>query len=359
MTTEVTTQSGLVAAGSDGAAIPPYRPSWLNVLLDWVDRAPGPVWAAYLVIGAVVVAASVGQGWLAGIAAPGEISLIQVGWGVATVGFIAVVHLFERVAEQAFDTVRPWTSLTDAEAARLRYELAIFPAVPGVILLLASFPLTAYGYVSDPVASGIVGYPPIALALRGLYEAFFTAIVLVLVCQAVRQLRLVREVLDRVILVDLFHPGPLYAFSRLTGGMGASLIAVVVLGMILAPSPTQATNLYYALWYVGFVGFGVVVFVVPLLGLHGRLAAEKERLQAEADQRLRGVLAELNHDAAVLELGRADALNKTLASLLQQRELLAHMPTWPWSATTLRAFVSAILLPLALFLVQRALGQLL
>ena len=128
------------------------------------------------------------------------------------------------------------------------------------------------------------------------------------------------------------------------------------MGFVLAPSPTQATNLYYALWYVGFVGFGVIVFVVPLLGLHGRLVDEKERLQGEADDRLKGILAELNRDAGALELGRADALNKTLASLVQQRELLARLPTWPWSTTTLRAFVSAILLPLALFVVQRVLG---
>ena len=58
-----------------------------------------------------------------------------------------------------------------------------------------------------------------------------------------------------------------------------------------------------------------------------------------------------------LDLGRADALNKTLSSVLQQRDVLARLPTWPWSTTTLRAFVSAILLPLALFVVQRVLGQ--
>ncbi len=73
---------------------------------------------------------------------------------------------------------------------------------------------------------------------------------------------------------------------------------------------------------------------------------------------MRGVLTELNRDAATLELGRADGLNKTLASLIQERELFGRLPTWPWSTTTLRAFVSAILLPLLLFVAQRALSQL-
>lgn len=336
----------------------PYAPSWLNLLIDGVERAPGPSWAAYVVLGLSAVVVSVGQGWLAGLAKVGEVSVSQVGWGVVTIAFMAVVHLFERVAEWAFDTVRPLTSLSDEEAPRLRYELATFPAVPGAIVLVAALPLTFFGYATDPAASGIVGYPPLALAIRGVYESFFTAVLLVLICQAIRQLRLVTRILDRIVRIDLFHPRPLYAFSRLTSGIGIALILVVVMGFILAPSPTQATNLYYALWYVGFVGFGLIVFVVPLLGLHGRLVDEKERLQSEADDRLKGILAELNRDAVALELGRADALNKTLASLVQQRELLARLPTWPWSTTTLRAFVSAILLPLALFVVQRVLGQL-
>ena len=54
---------------------------------------------------------------------------------------------------------------------------------------------------------------------------------------------------------------------------------------------------------------------------------------------------------------RADGLNKTLASRLQQRDLLAKLPAWPWSAGTLRGFVTAILLPLRLFLMRRAVAQ--
>ncbi len=51
-------------------------------------------------------------------------------------------------------------------------------------------------------------------------------------------------------------------------------------------------------------------------------------------------------------------LNKALGTMLQQRDVVARLPTWPWSAGTLRAFVTAILLPLGLFIVQRVLSQL-
>jgi len=95
-----------------------------------------------------------------------------------------------------------------------------------------------------------------------------------------------------------------------------------------------------------------IAFVVPLYGLHGRLEAEKDRLQAEIEVRLKGLLAELNRDVDALDFRRADGLNKTLASMLQQREVIARLPTWPWSTGTLRAIVTAILLPIFLFSVQ-------
>lgn len=69
------------------------------------------------------------------------------------------------------------------------------------------------------------------------------------------------------------------------------------------------------------------------------------------------MLREVNRDADARELARADGLNKTLATMLQQRDVLAKLPTWPWSTATLRTFVTAIFLPIALFLIQRLLSQ--
>ena len=64
-----------------------------------------------------------------------------------------------------------------------------------------------------------------------------------------------------------------------------------------------------------------------------------------------------NHDVDKGDLARADGLNKQLSSMIQQRDLLAKLPTWPWSTGTFRAFLTAILLPLFLFIVQRVLVQ--
>ena len=101
-----------------------------------------------------------------------------------------------------------------------------------------------------------------------------------------------------------------------------------------------------------------IAFVLPLTGAHARLVDQKELLRDEAERRLEATLGELNRDVDARDLTRADGLNKTLASLVVQRDILAKLPTWPWSTATLRTFVSALLLPMALFLLQQALSRL-
>jgi hypothetical protein len=284
--------------------------------------------------------------------------VIQAAWGILTVGLVAAVHGFDRLAQSAFDAVRPLLAADETEAARLRYELTVIPGRPAAAILVAAVPLTLMSYAADPIGSGVGGVPPLALTFRAINESFVTAVFLVLIYQTIRQLRCVDRIARRIERIDLFHPGPLYGFSRLTAAIGTVFIGFTLVGVVLSPS-TYVDNPFYLAWLVVFLGFPVAIFVVPLYGLHRRLQGEKERIQVEADERLKGILAELNRDVELLDFSRADGLNKTLASLLQQRDVLARLPTWPWSTGTLRGFVTAVMLPLALFAVQRLVGQLL
>ncbi len=70
------------------------------------------------------------------------------------------------------------------------------------------------------------------------------------------------------------------------------------------------------------------------------------------------LFAEINRDVDAREIARADGLNKSLASLLQQRDVLAKLPLAVVDRDPPRILVTAIFLPLVLFLLQRALSQL-
>jgi hypothetical protein len=56
---------------------------------------------------------------------------------------------------------------------------------------------------------------------------------------------------------------------------------------------------------------------------------------------------------------RLNELDKALSGLLRMRDVINKLSTWPWQPETLWGMVGAILLPIALWLIQRLLGILL
>ena len=298
--------------------------------------------------------------WASGLAPVGQLTASQTFWGIWTVGFLWLAHHLDGVAARAFQTFRPAISPNVLDLDREAYELTTIPARPAWVVTGLAVLFTLSYYAADPVASQVVGYAPVPLVGRAIVESFATAVIMLIFYQGFRQLRAVRRIHASADRVDPFQPAPLYAFSRLTSRTGLALAAVVLLGYAGNPVPLDSPN-FATLWLPWLIAFplgGVAIFIVPLLGMHDRLVAAKAGLQAAGERRLTALLAELHADVNGLSLGRADGLGKLLAATLSEREVLAKLPTWPWSAGTLRGFVTAILLPLGLFLVQRILSQL-
>jgi hypothetical protein len=50
-------------------------------------------------------------------------------------------------------------------------------------------------------------------------------------------------------------------------------------------------------------------------------------------------------------------LNKIVAAITNEREILAKIPTWPWPPGTLRTVASVLLVPVLLFLIQAILRR--
>jgi len=343
-----------VAVGAADDPARPYPPGWLHLLLRWLDALPGPAWAAYVALGVAQSLLFHLQPWTLGRSAFGTLDATNLYWGVILAMMLWVAAHLDRVAASSLEASRPALSLSAEEVARLRYELTVDPATWSAAALIGSAGLTLLQFVVDPVGSNLVGLAAPLVVAAFLGQFVNVAILLVLLTRLVRQMRLIRRTLERSAIVDPFLPGPLSAFSRLTSRAGIALVVGVTSGIFITPqSPDVAKFLITSAPYLVIPPIiATIAFVVPLYGLHGRLEAEKDRLQAEIEVRLKGLLAELNRDVDALDFRRADGLNKTLASMLQQREVIARLPTWPWSTGTLRAIVTAILLPIFLFSVQ-------
>jgi hypothetical protein len=283
----------------------------------------------------------------------------QAFWGVFLPLTLLLMHGLGQVAGSAFDTFRPALTTDEATAARLRYELTVAPARPAAIVFIASAVFTPVWYVLDPESAAVVGLSPLGLVLRGASEIFFGALIFVLVLQSIRQLRRVAAIHDDATRVDLFRPAPLYAFSVLT-----SRTAIVIALVILLPLPAtwamlqdEIAAFVMAPYVVGGILVAVAVFVLPLRGMQRRILAEKRRLQTEVGLRIEATMAAIHRSVDEADFGQAGTMNGALSALVAERELVDKLPTLPWRPGTLGALVSAIVLPLGLFLVERVLSQ--
>ncbi len=79
---------------------------------------------------------------------------------------------------------------------------------------------------------------------------------------------------------------------------------------------------------------------------------------SEVAVRFEASTVQLHHQIDKGELDAMDQLNKALSSLEIEKTALARTPTWPWEPGTFRGLLAAILLPVAVWLVQILLGRL-
>jgi hypothetical protein len=337
----------------------PYRPSWVDGLIGLLEGLPGPVWLAYLAIAAIVGSASVSLVIISEEPTAGAIAA-NAFWGLTLPLTLWLVHQLAGVAADALDEFRPSLTVTDTEAARLRYELTVIPATPALVILAFSAVFTPLYWWYDPVGSVVVGLSPVALVGRFFSESFFGALLMVFAFQSIRQLRAVDRIHRSATRVDLFRPAPLYAFSVLTSR--TAILLALVFTVPTAVAAAQAGGEGGSLWFVGFAGIGVlmaaIVFVVPLLGMRRRIAAEKVRLQGEVGSRIASTIGAVHAAVDAGDLAAAASMNDALAVLIAERDLVDKLPTFPWRPGTLGAVATAIALPLALSIATRLLERL-
>jgi hypothetical protein len=266
-------------------------------------------------------------------------------------------HL-DHVAAAALDAFRPVLSVSDAEFLRVRYELTTLPArttrivtsVAIAVFLLNAvlLPGSILWQFGSSLEAALIAIGPIGL--------FTVAVVAVSTVQAIHQLRMVERIYDRVGKIALLRAKPLYAFSQLTARTGASFLLLTYYVAAVRPDLVSRNPALEAL-LVAMIPTAVACFVLPLRGMHRRLAAEKDHALGEVASRLEAVFARLHERVDRDVLADADKVNLQIASLSAEREALARVSTWPWEPATLTGFLTTLLLPIFLWGLQRVLER--
>ena len=265
--------------------------------------------------------------------------------------FPALHRYLDRQAEGALETLRPGLEADEGTIGALRYRLVTLPATPTLLAcLLAGITIILIneGLGTPSSFNEVIDFPVSRVTIYGMYVLTWW-VWGGFVFHTIHQLRTINLIYTKHTRVDLFRLGPLYAFSRVTMLTAVCLTVptyawLAVIGGLLDPIAMGIT--------VPVAVLAVVVFVWPLAGIHRLLSDEKGRLLDEVSLRLKATIADLHQRVDSGELKGMTDLNMAIASLEMEHAALNRIPTWPWQPETVRLLITALALPLGLWLIQ-------
>ena len=337
-----------------------YVPSTLNRLIAAVERLPAQGWWIYALLLVALVLYHHGSLWLVGGLPVGSWS----GDGLAALVYgpylLFATHVNIRVATRAIAEFRPASGLSDAAYAQARYELTTLPAgtlwVPAAIgLLIAIGSLLS---ASDAAIAPYGGTRANAFIVFGPASVFGYVMAAVVSWAVARQLLRVNSLLRQASSLDLYDTAPIYAFSRLTGLVGVAVVFIAYYTYV-ANSAFQVGNVFSLSTIAAAIVGGLACFVLPLWGIHERLVTEKSALVRGANQRAEALQAQLYRRVDAGELEGIDSVTDAINGVIATRGLMDRLPTWPWPPEVLRGLVTAVLLPVVVYVITTVVGALL
>lgn len=337
-----------------------YRPSWVDLLTNWVNRLPGPAWSFYLGSAVLLFGLQVLSLWVEGFFESFSSEPAPIFISLATPYMLALINSFNRIASNAIKKMRPGMKASDEEFTHLEYQLTTLPAIPTILagLLGISCIFLIEGLSGEPYRPpSIASYTISATIFRILYGILW-GVFGTLLYHTFHQLRLIGRIYTRYTNINLFRMKDLYIFSNLIA-LTAVCIALLPIGFLLA-NPWASWNepvVFATVLVVQSIALGA--FIWPHVGIHRLQVAEKERLQVEANQRYETAINLLHKRVDDGEIEGSMDMNMTLGSLTSELKMIEKIPTWPWQPETLRLLISALALPLGLWFIQFFLQRLL
>lgn len=349
-------------ASPDAPAIPtadagptkPYAASWIDRLMAAVQSLPAPYWLTYLVAGLAETVLMQCMTWLASPETRYVLQSEAAIFPVWTWGVLALMTALNHEAVTGLQRFRPLLDADEANIATLEYEITTMPARTVLVttpIWLALFALIA---ATNPTIEHHRGNPilyPVVL-LAGL-TAFLIGTAIYI--HTVHQLRVVNRLYAGMKRINMFHLAPVYAFSGLTSQTAIGFVILIAITQLLYPYSMTDANVLAL--YFSQVLLALAVFILPLRHAHQRLAIGKQRLEAAAAQRMEKALHHLHEAVDEQNLTTLDGLNKIVAAITNERDILAKIPTWPWPPGMLRTVTTVLLVPIALFVIQAVLRR--
>jgi hypothetical protein len=301
-----------------------------------------------------------GQGvlWVTGLVPFGTLDLNVVTLLAYGPYGLAGLLIGRHIARRSLETFWPATGWLDKDRPSWAFQFdntsfgletaAVVLGVAGAIAALIGAPSSVVGTGQDrPVY--FVAFAPIFL--------LGYSIATVGIVTSTRWLVLVSRIHRDATAIDPFDRGPIYAFSGLTVTVGLIYVIAVYYAMSVNAA-YQAGNLPSLAFLGVSILAGVAAFVAPLWGIHVRITRERAKLLRDVERRINQVAQRLYELVDTGALDSTKTVNDLLSGLNALRDRILRLPTWPWPPNLFRGFITALLLPIVIYILTRVISTL-
>jgi hypothetical protein len=324
--------------------------------MEFVQRQPLPYWLTYLLLFILESVVLHILSWLDGWLPAFQFNALVLAFPIWLWGPLAIVAYLDSLSLRALSEFEPLLDIPIQRKRRLEYE---FTTMPGrnVVLSAVAWSGVYLFFWFVGFAPGVADYGAGPIAMGVWFVAGFVSFSIgsVIYYHSVRQLRLVSRTVGMVSQFNLFRLDPVYSFSVLTSRTGICWVALITLTLLSAPLEVGRGPELALL--ITQIALAMGAFLLPLRVVNRRLVSQKRRLLAELDQRTESTLARLHRQIDENALQEIPRLNDALKGLTTEREILARIPTWPWRPGLFAGFLSVVVFPIVLFLIQFGLGE--
>jgi hypothetical protein len=335
----------------------PYPQSFIDRLMNAVKRLPIPYWITYLILFILLSVVNHVVNWMDGWLPALAFSPYALSFPLWICFPLGVMTYLNGVAREALSNFGPLLDVPHETTRRLEYEFTTMPQRTALGITVVWIILYAGIMVSSVEAyRRLFGLGTVAIAFETVVGFFAFALGGFIYYHTIRQLRLVTKTTKLVKHFNLFHRDPAYAFSALTARTGIAWVFLLSLNALVTPI---GATLQAGILEVVMVILAVAAFVLPLRVINQGLVAEKRKLLADHDERVETTLSQLHRSIENQALDEVPQINGVLTGLNAEGSILEKIPTWPWRAGLFAGFLSIVVLPIILFLIQLVLGRLL
>jgi hypothetical protein len=336
-----------------------FQPSWVDRLIAWIERQKLPDGVIYLSIFLLIVLVTHILYWVESPVAFGTVVPTIFIDSIWLAYMLILLHILKRTSRRALRDFNIPLAIDSDEYDLLTERFTNMPARPVFFISLIFFVFFVVISFQYPVIVDVVLRHPVSIFIWELSFAGSYIFLPIFVFYSVRQLKLVNQIYSRVENIQIFSLQPYYGMANVTTQLSLIWFFTISLNVFVeGVVGTQSMSLnLLVIVTVALATLALLMFLVPLIGIHNQINREKNLALEGNGRQIEALYAKLYDALQLDELKRVADIEGGLIALFAMREKLTKVPAWPWMPGTPGRFISAILLPLGLGILQQILSR--